>query len=190
MWENKAVIDKTKINPEMLYKPLNKKDATDSMNDMLRLIESFMQKSTLSNDEIEWNDILLLKIVSRIDQRSDYFTYFHSTVNENGEVELDEMSEHKKMALLCFWIIKYKPLRIKSKTTELNYYSINHCTVNEAFAAYLFISQIYNSEFIGKRQKKYYMSKKYVSDLFYKFMHHDISKEAMILSLCSIVCYK
>lgn len=184
------MIDKNIDNAKMLYRPLTPEVATNEMNDLLDLIKSFMEKSTLSNEEIEWSDALLLKIVVRVDQRSDYFTYFHSTVNQQGDIILDEMSEYKKIALLCFWIIKYKPLRIKDKQADLIYYSRNHCTINETFAAYLFVSQIFVSKLVGKRQKSYYISKSYLSDLFYKFMHHDISKEAMIFSLCSIVCCK
>ena len=173
----------------MVYNPLSPEMATNKMNGILKLIEAFLEKSTLDADDIEWNDALLLKIAIRIDQRSDYFMYFHSTVDENGKVNLDEMSQYKQIALLCFWIIKYKPLRIVSKQRDLIYYSKNHCTINETFAAYVFVSQIHASSIV-KKQKKYYMSSAYLEDLFYKFMHHDISKEAMIFSLCSIVCCK
>lgn len=182
------MIDKKTVTPETVYKKLSPKVATERMNDLLELIKTFLEKSTLNDDEIEWNDALLLKIVVRIDQRSDYFTYFHSDTDESGKFQVDEMSQYKQIALLCFWIMKYKPLRIKDKQTDLAYYSRNHCTINETFAAYLFVSQIFTSKYIGKNQKKYYKSSPYLTDLFYKFMHHDISKEAMIFSLCSIVC--
>lgn len=184
-----CLFNRDRIDSDMVYNPLSPEMATNKMNGILKLIEAFLEKSTLDADDIEWNDALLLKIAIRIDQRSDYFMYFHSTVDENGKVNLDEMSQYKQIALLCFWIIKYKPLRIVSKQRDLIYYSKNHCTINETFAAYVFVSQIHASSIV-KKQKKYYMSSAYLEDLFYKFMHHDISKEAMIFSLCSIVCCK
>lgn len=173
-----------------LYKPLSSEIATEKMNKLQDMLNSFLNKSTLDRVDIEYDDALLLKTILRIDQRSDYFVYFHSNINKDGTIEIDEMSQYKQIALLCFWIIKYKPLRIKDMNKKLTYYKHNHCTVNEAFAAYIFISQINKAKIISKKQKEYYMSKSYITDLFYKFMHHDISKEAMIFSLTSVVCNK
>lgn len=173
-----------------LYKPLSKEIATERMNKLQNMISGFLEKSTLDRDCIDCNDALLLKTILRIDQRSDYFIYFHSTVTPGGKVEIDEMSQYKQIALLCYWIIKYKPLRIIDMRKELAYYKFNHCTVNEAFAAFIFIGQINSAKCLSKEQKEYYMSQSYISDLFYKFMHHDISKEAMIFTMTSVVCNK
>lgn len=181
---------KNNITPDMIYNPLNEIEAVKYMNQLQGIIDSFLEKSILSREEITVNDQLLLKTIIRIDQRSDYFTYFHSEVDDNGNVIVDRMSQYKQIALLCFWLIKYKPLRINDPLKELNYYNDNHCSVNEAFAAYIFISQIISSKKISRSQKKYYKSEEYIQDLFYKFMHHDISKEAMIFALCSVVCNK
>lgn len=181
---------KDDITPSMLYNPINEDQATIYMNRLQGYIDSFLEKSTLNRCDISVNDALLLKTVIRVDQRSDYFTYFHSEVDERGNVIVDKMSQYKQIALLCFWIIKYKPLHINDAVKELGYYNQNHCTVNEAFAAYIFISQINASKMLSRKQKNYYMSVDYTQDLFYKFMHHDISKEAMIFALCSVVCNK
>lgn len=174
----------------MLYRPIKPETAKEYMDKVQGFLDSFLEKSVLTRDDISVNDALLLKSVIRVDQRSDYFTYFHSEVDEDGNVIIDKMSQYKQIALFCFWIIKYKPIHINDSITELNYYDKNHCTVNEAFAAYIFISQINSSKILSKNQKKYYKSIEYTEDLFYKFMHHDISKEAMIFALCSIVCNK
>lgn len=184
------MINRRTITADRIYNPLTSAEATERMNDLLELIESFMAVSTLQDEDIEWNDALLMKIVVRIDQRSDYFTYFHSIVADDGTINVDEMSQYKQMALLCFWIIKYKPLRIKDKRLDLGYFAYNHCSINETFAAYLFVSQVFTSKTLSKTQRRYYKSNSYLKDLFYKFMHHDISKEAMIFSLCSLVCCK
>lgn len=186
---DKKVQDKN-ITPDMLYKPIKAETAKKYMDKVQGLFDSFLEKSVLNRNDISVNDALLLKTVIRIDQRSDYFTYFHSEVDENGNVIIDKMSQYKQIALLCFWIIKYKPIRINDPIKELNYYDKNHCTVNETFAAYIFISQINSSKILTKKQKEYYKSSEYTEDLFYKFMHHDISKEAMIFALCSVVCNK
>ena len=178
-----------KITADMIYNQLTPEIATERMNDLKRLIYSFLDRSKLRDAVIEWNDALLLKIIIRVDQRRDYFTYFHSEVDSNGNVQVDKMSQYKQVALLCFWIMKYKPLRIVDPTLDLQYCLDNHCTINETFAAYIFISQIMSAS-VGEEQKTYYMSDEYINDLRYKFMHHDLSKEAMIFALCSIVCCK
>ena len=183
------MIDKTAIGRDMLYHPLSIEIATERMNSFTDLIQAFMEKCPLSDEELEWSSPLLLKIIERVDQRSDYFTYFHSKTDKES-VEVEVMSQYKEISLMCFWILKYKPLRIKSTDTDLEYYARNHCGVNEAFAAYLFVSQICTSDKVSKEQKTYYRSPEFLRDLFYKFMHHDISKEAMIFSLTSVVCCK
>lgn len=184
------MIDISSINKKMIYNPLDDTSATTELNTILFLLESFLDMSTLSAKDLSRNDALLLKMVIRIDQRSDYFTYFHSELDENNDVIVDQMSQIKRIALLCFWILKYKPFSIVDRKKEQAYYAQNRCTVNETFAAYLFVSQICTSKIVSKKQKNYYRSTEYLSDLFYKFMNHDISKEAMIFALCSIVCCK
>lgn len=184
------MINKAEITTNMVYNTLSPEVAKSQMDDLQRLLDDFLKKSPLKREDIVYNDALLMKIIVRVDQRSDYFTYFHSTIDDKGQVTVDEMSQYKRIALLCFWLIKYKPFRIRDEKLDFSYYCQNHCTLNETFATYIFISQINSSKMLTKQQKKYYKSPGYVKDLFYKFMHHDISKEAMIFSLCSIVCCK
>ncbi len=176
-----------RITKDMIYNMPSPETLTLKMNKIQEIVDEFLMRTNFKRSDIEFNDALIAKIAVRVDQRSDYFVYFHSTINENGNIIVDKMSEYKQEALLCFWLIKYKPFRIKNKETELVYYKHNHCTINEAIAAYIFVSHVVNSGNITKEQQEYYLSMDYLSDLFYKFMHHDISKEAMIFSLCSLV---
>ena len=184
------LIDRNNITKDTIYNPMDSAVATDEMNKVIRLLQGFLELSKLSMEDIRINDALVLKSVIRIDQRSDYFTYFHSEIDKEGKVIIDEMSQYKQIALLCFWIIKYKPFSIKDDLKELDYYSQNKCMVNESFAAYLFITYICNSKMVNRKQEKYYMSRDYLKDLCYKFMHHDISKESMIFALCTSACCK
>lgn len=181
------MIDYGAINRDMLYKPLDAQASADGVNDLVGMIEAFMEKSSLKDEDIGWFLPLLIRIVDRVDQRSDYFTYFHSDIDDKGVLHVEKMSQYKQIALLCFWIIKYKPLRITDPEKEWAYYCKNHCTVNEVFAAYIFVSTVCASGFLTKKQRDYYQSPDYLADIFYKFMHHDISKEALIFSLCSLV---
>lgn len=184
------MIDLKNIDSSKVYNYLTPEEAQKRMNEFQAMFDTFLKKSSLDRSDIECNDVMLMKIITRIDQRSDYFVYFHSEVDNNGKLNVDVMSQYKQVALLCYWIIKYKPLRVKEHHTDIDYYCQNRCTINETFAAYIFISQINSSQLLSKKQKQYYKSWGYTEDLFYKFMHHDISKEAMIFSLCSIVCCK
>lgn len=174
----------------MLYKPLDAQASGEGVNDLVGMIGSFMEISCLKGKDIDWFLPLLIKIVDRVDQRSDYFTYFHSDIDDKGNISPEKMSQYKQIALLCFWIIKYKPLRITNPTVELAYFIKNHCTVNEVFAAYIFVSTVCASKFLTENQRDYYRSSDYMADIFYKFTHHDLSKEALIFSLCSLVGHK
>lgn len=184
------MIDNNSISKDKIYNRIKPELALQDMNNIQKLMDLFLEKSKLTRDDIRYNDVMLAKIVIRIDQRRDYFVYFHSEKQPDGSINIDEMSQYKQLALLCFWIIKYKPFSIIEAQAEMDYYAQNHCTINETFAAYIFVSQLNNCKILKQKQKKYYCSKEYLSDLFYKFMHHDISKESMIFALSSVVCCK
>jgi len=60
-----------------------------------------------------------------------------------------------------------------------------NCTINEYFAAYILAS--YATEMSPRKDIYSYFSRKNIDVLVYSFMHRDISKEAMICYVDSLL---
>ena len=123
------------------------------------------------NAKIEVNEPILSYICTRVDQRKDYYLYYHSTPKK-----IMRIAHEKEMGLWAYWVSKYKPLRFVDKVDDQRFFTQNGCTVSDAFAAYIVISIVCDSN----NQRASYFTKKRVSDLYYDFSNRDFSKEAMI----------
>lgn len=167
------------------YKGLSPEEKQRNMNYIQALLDKFIEVSKLDRKYIGTNDIALHDIVTRIDQRKDYYQYFHSEIL-TGDLDIRTISQVKQIALLCFWLIKYKPFFITDVDISNNYYKEWRCTVNELFAVYIFITFAYKHS-PDKIHRKYYKSKKFKEELAYCFAERDLSKESLILLLASIV---
>jgi len=122
---------------------------------------------------------LIYEIYKRIDQRRDYYAYFHSKPGE-----LMKMSEAKEVALMAYWVIKYKPLSLSQLHAD-DLYEMKSCTINEYFAAFCIFSLAKSSS--SRKDINAYFSPKNIDNLVYTFMHRDISKEAMICYVESLM---
>lgn len=146
-----------------------------------RKIEDFITvskvKADLADFDIEINYLMLCNIFIRIDERDDYFLYYHS------KEEIMHMSCDKEIALLAFWIVKYKPFRIKTITEEERFYREYKCTINEMLAALLMVFYICDKV---PSQKAYFTVKK-INTLVYDLTNRDVSKEAMIMYVESFI---
>lgn len=134
------------------------------------LLEDFAL--TINMDaRIEVNQPILSYICTRVDQRKDYYVYYHSTPEK-----IMHIAHEKEMGLWAYWISKYKPIRFASKVDDQRFFVQNGCTVSDAFAAYIVISIVCNSN----NERAEYFTPKRVLDLYYDFSNRDFSKEAMI----------
>jgi hypothetical protein len=95
-----------------------------------------------------------------------------------------KMSQSKEVALLVFWILKYKPLFLPVFKAN-NLFTNKSCTVNEYFAVYCLFSHA--KEESSRTDINSYFSPKNINNFVYSFMHRDISKEAMILFVDSLL---
>ena len=129
------------------------------------------EKANLNDYEIEINYLLLLNIFIRVDERTDYFRYFHS------ETESMTISQEKEIALDAYWICKYKPFRLKSVDQEEEFYSFYRCSINEVIATMLITFFLCKK---NSKLKKYFNENK-INTLIYDMFNRDISKEAMIM---------
>ena len=145
------------------------------------LLSLFTDKVGIDKKSIFYNIPLLISIYVRINQRFDYYQYFHSK-----EDRPTLMSQVKEIALMCYWIIKYKPL-FQNRDIMQDYFKDNFCTINEMFVLFVIKSFVLSIN-DGKDKKVlnfFDSNNNYV--MIYNFMHRDISKESFILYVTSLV---
>lgn len=131
--------------------------------------------------ELRVNYPMLYRIVERIEQRRDYYLYFHS-----NHTYAMKMSEAKEAALFCYWFMKYKPLSFEGAMDEAQFFSDNSYTVNESYAAYFLSTFIIG---LDEDNQKYF-DEEAVSTLTYSLANREISKEALILYVESFITHK
>ena len=145
------------------------------------LLKTFNEKTGIGEEDYCCCLPSIIDIYYRIDQRRDYYLYFHS---EEEETAL--MHEAKEAALLCYWIIKYKPLYQVGEVRDEFHHS-EFCSVNEIFA--LFVLQSFMTERVGrlKRRKVRSFFKEFSHNIKYEFMHRDMTKESIMLYVYSLL---
>ncbi|MDR3294475.1 MAG: hypothetical protein LBT26_01420 [Clostridiales Family XIII bacterium] len=170
-----------------IYNNLSDAIMLKRLNEFKLMLAEFGSFFKVAFSDIDCSIPLVYEIYKRIDQRADYYLYFHTDPNRPDKPM--EMSQTKEMSLMAFWVLKYKPLSLP----VLKAYSLfnqKNCTINEYFAAYCIIS--YAKEISSRSDIMSYFTPKNIDVLVYSFMHRDISKEAMICyveSLLNVVEY-
>ena len=124
-----------------------------------------------TNCQLQVNENILGHIFKRVDQRKDYYMYYHSTPSK-----VMHISHEKEMGLWAYWISKYKPISFVDDNDTSIFFMQNGCTISDAFAAYIIISIVCSN---NKARAQYFTPKR-VLDLFYDLSNRDFSKEAMI----------
>jgi len=142
----------------------------------LKVVQGMMDRLAtalgLPKDAIAICVPILIEIARRLDQRKDYFHYFHS-VND-----IAVMDQSKNLALLAYWIIRYKPFSLVGNYDE-KCWSAKKCTINELAACYIVKAQVFT--LVGAESAKSYFSADMDKDLIHAFAHGDVTKESMTL---------
>ncbi len=141
-------------------------------------IYNVINKLNLTEYQVELNYSILGSILLRVDERKDYYKYFHST-----DSQIMRISRGKEVALVAYWIVKYKPLRIIGIDNEERFFQNYKCSFNEVFAAMLIIAFVIE---ISKEHRNFFTVSK-IRTLIYDLFNRDISKEAMIMYVESFV---
>ena len=157
---------------EFRYHIPDEADLIEYKNDIKQLVKKYQERLHLEQYEIEINFGLLCNVIIRVDERKDYYKYFHSTAEATMKI-----SRSKEIALLAYWIVKYKPFRIKDIGAEEDFYWTHRCSFNEAFAAMLIASFLLGVEAVPSG---FFTSNK-INTMLYDLFNRDISKEAMIM---------
>lgn len=122
--------------------------------------------------DLRINYPMVYRIIERVDQRRDYYLYFHS-----NHTHAMKMSQAKEIALFSYWAIKYKPMSFESAYDDCEFFLNNGYTVNEYYVAFLLMSFVTG---LDEDNVKYY-SEESISTLTYSLANREISKEALIL---------
>jgi len=150
------------------------------------LIDKFFINNFRGIDNIERifgvDKKVLYEVLNKVDQRREYFRIFHNI----------KISEFKQISLIVFWIIKLKPIFLKSndgfsviddhKSDLIN----DYVSINEAFGIYVIISclraLVSNSNNNSSDEKiTSFFTEDYIYELRYTFYYRDVSKEALII---------
>ncbi|WP_144265551.1 hypothetical protein [Faecalibacterium sp. An77] len=155
-------------NDKISYVPPEEDVLKKKTNDLIAQFEKYAQVHGLLPEEICIQNILLPRILLRVDKREGYFMIFH---------EQTRINEIKQAALMAYWILKLRPFMIKTPDPERLY---KFSRINEGFAAFYLLSAFKKySQINGAKEKG--LSSRLVEELMYAFTYWDLSKESIIL---------
>jgi hypothetical protein len=167
-----------RITENFLYEELPDDEMLQNCYRFKELLRNFNSHFKGLFDDCICSIPMIIEIYKRIDQRADYYLYFHSDPKRPMK-----MSQIKEVALLVFWIIKYKPLSLPMDKANRLFLEKN-CTINEYFAVYCLASCA--AEMSPRKDIYDYFRRENNDILVYSFMHRDMSKEAMICFVDSL----
>jgi len=134
----------------------------------------------ISRKGITINIPMVHDLFKRIDQRADYYLFFHSKADNPVH-----MSQAKAISLLAFWVVKYKPHMMSLPESHQIYMRFG-CTINELYAAYIIASFV-----VAKSSRpdisSYITSPDVLKNITYNLMHRDLSKESIIFYVNSLL---
>ena len=178
-----AIKEKKNADGETVYVyDIVKREAIiEQANVVAELLKKFILVTTDLKfpDDIELDEVLVQETVVRIDKRRDYFSIFH---------EETKINEAKEAALWAYWIVKFKPIQIKSAV--LSTYNpdqkaaLKH--INEKFAAYLIFTAVKAES--ESRNYEFHIQEDYEVRLLYALKYWHLNKSAFMMivdSLCA-----
>ena len=137
-----------------------------------KLIEQFVTDNHYNKKDIKVDRNVIAAIITKVDQRKQYFSYFHHL----------EMSDLKELALNCFWYVKLHPIVVNLDSID-DKKRWEYRSINEKFAVFFLIKELRAllRSTNGDESPLEKLSEKYVRELVYTLSYRDISKEAMII---------
>lgn len=154
------------------YATLSKNELQKRWNQHKEIIEGFINDNYYLESYLYINEDAVLSIITKVDQRKEYFEFFHGL----------NMSEYKEAALIAYWYIKLRPINLRSEVfagKSLKEYD----AINEKLAVYCILRtlRIMLYKYNKSNDELDMLSKKYIHELIYTFTFRDISKEALIM---------
>lgn len=166
------IIDENNNVPLPKYKDLSIEETKNGLNRIINLWNAFVNSndSNLDKSNIDINERNLSEVIERVNKRKYHYDIYHN---------MNELSEIREIALLCYWIAKLKPFTVLDNSSPLRN------SANEFFCVYLIMAIIeYLTEKAGKEFEM--PSDSLIKDTVYVLKYRDLSKEAIILYVSSI----
>jgi hypothetical protein len=157
------------------YRRLPGKDIIDFLKVFEKFLDDFAQKKGIVRESFSFNMALIVEIAIRLDQRRDYYHYFHSS---------PQMLQSKDFALLSYWTIRYKPF-VQARNLAQIFYQENKCSINELIALSIIERDIFSLPNIDCDKVEQAFDKMRAS-LLHTFMHTDVTKESMLQLVLSL----
>lgn len=164
------MIPKGMAEKDFVYTPVPEEQIKMFYDEFKELLNDFSNTIKMKAT-LEINIPAVVYICKRVDQRKDYYMYYHTTSNK-----VMHMSHEKEMGLWAYWVSKYKPIRFTNNADEKRFFLENGCCVSDAFATYIIISIVCHN---NKERAAYFVPEK-VKELYYDLSNRDFSKEAII----------
>jgi hypothetical protein len=145
---------------------------SDTLHEYVARMQStflkFAKENLISVPEAISDPIILGRIAVRVDQRCEYYRIYH---------ENTYLSEIRKMALLAYWIIKYRPFQIKMRDASKWQ---NRLKVNESIAFRMMLGMVI--KIITQNQNRTIdVPSDYKQKILHAFREHDLTKESVML---------
>lgn len=160
------------------YMPLSDEKWKKQIETLNKIITAFVIDNGYNIEDIIIDESALFQIITKVDQRKQYFLFFHHL----------DVSDFKELALNCFWIIKLKPI-VSKQPIEDDEKQMAFSSINEKFVVYYIIKE-FRALLDVNRLPQIALDKmfndEYIYELIYSFTYRDISKEAMILLMETI----
>ena len=97
---------------DFIYTPVSADQVLLFREQFFELLNDFALTIDMSA-QIEVIESLIGYICKRVDQRKDYYLYYHSSKDN-----IMHMSHEKEMGLWAYWVSKYKPIRFSKKADD------------------------------------------------------------------------
>ena len=146
------------------------------------LVKVFSEKKDIPFDDIIIDKVTIYEICIRIDQRFDYYKYFHSDLDSTMI-----MSQTKETALICYWVLKYKPLSLNERCSTVQFSRNNHCSINEMLVLHMIESYALRYHKEKNTRIAEFFTPQNRENILYNFKHRDFSKEAFIMYVSTLV---
>lgn len=170
--------------PEDHYSFPEENEWIESTKFILKNFSAFLEINGYPNDlDVIIRNRDLTDISLRVHKREAYFKYFHGIC----------ISERKRAALQAYWINQFHPFTIEDERVADDEFS---CLVNEHFAAYLLIENVFGTcpsevlEEVDETEPNLYTKLKktsYYEKLVYSIRYRNIPIDSFVLIAETIV---
>ena len=155
-------------NPYYGYIPPSSNILKEEVDHILNVFYKYVKEKGIEKREIFIDYDILGKIAVRLDQRCEYFKIYHKNTY---------LSEMRRVGILAYWIIKYKPFEIKMGDP---YAWQNKIKINETIALHMIMCMVVR--LVCRDDSKHLnISDSYRKKILHSFTEHDLTKEAFMI---------